>query len=123
MEESSENIPHFSLASQSELCVLKKGGGKRERRKEENILLDDITIFLIESEQPGGILGILWNEEYEIQVGINVKREGERGEGEKRSGREFLIYFVVGGEWHCGHGAFQPCRGKALPQRKQATGF
>lgn len=59
MEESSENIPHFSLASQSELCVLKKGGGKRERRKEENILLDDITIFLIESEQPGGILGIL----------------------------------------------------------------
>lgn len=33
---------------------------EREReRKEENILLDDITIFLIESEQPGGILGIL----------------------------------------------------------------
>lgn len=66
VEKSSENIPHFSLASQSELCVcvcvcmLKEEGRKREReRKEENILLDDITIFLIESEQPGGILGIL----------------------------------------------------------------
>lgn len=56
---------YSTFFSQSELCVCVKKGekrGERERereRKEENILLDDITIFLIESEQPGGILGIL----------------------------------------------------------------